>query len=77
MPKPAKTTATKKNAYRIRSAMSQIIFKEFLAQQCGDVMKGTVFCSFNRPLLSSIANLATSAVMKDPKFDVVLKKGSL
>jgi len=69
-----KTTATKKNAYRIRMEMSQAIFKIFLEEQCGEIMRGTVFACFNRPLLNSIANLATSAVMRDPHLDVILKK---
>ncbi len=77
MPKPAKTTATKKNAYRIRTEVSNAIFKEFLECQTGDVMRGTVFACFNRPLLSSIANLATRAVMQDPELNIVLKKRGL
>ena len=74
MPKPAKTTATKRNAYRIRTEVSAAIFKEFRERQCCGVMRGTIFANFNMPLLSSIANLATRAVMQDPKLDIVLKK---
>ena len=69
-----KTTATKKNAYKIRIEMSQAIFKAFIEEQCGEIMRGTVFACFNRPLLSSIANLAASAVMRDPRLNVVLRK---
>lgn len=74
MPKPEKSSLNKKNAYAIRQEISQAVFKEFIVQQCGDTMRGTVFACFNRPLLSSIANLATSAIMKDPRVNVVLKK---
>ena len=70
-----KTTAQKKNAYKIRIRISQAIFKELIIEQGGDVLKGTVLGRFDRPLLSAVANIATTAVMKDPRLNVVLRKG--
>jgi len=75
MPKPEKTTAQKKNAYRIRVRIDQIIFREFLIQQDGEVLTGTAVGSFDRPLLSALSNIATTAIMKDPRLNVVLRKG--
>ena len=69
-----KTTATKKNAYKIQVEVSQAIFKLFLQEQCGEFMRGSVFAMMDRPLLSSIANLATNAIMRDPRVNVVLRK---
>jgi len=69
-----KTTAQKKNAYRIRIRISQAIFKHLIIEQGGEILKGTVLGRFNRPLLSAIANIATTAVMQDPRLNVVLKK---
>jgi len=77
MPQNQGPSAKKRNAYSIRSQVSAAIFKEFREQQCGDALKGTVFASFNMPLLSSIANLATRGLMKDPKLNIVLRKGRL
>jgi len=70
----AKTTAQKKNAYWIRIEISQAIFKELLFQQGGEVLKETVLNRFDRPLLSCLANISTSAVMKDPRLNIVLRK---
>lgn len=70
-----KTTAQKKNAYRIRIRIDQIIFRELLIEQGGEVLKGTVVGSFDRPLLSALAHIATTAIMKDPRLNVVLRKG--
>jgi len=75
MPKPEKTTAQKKNAYRIRVRIDQMIFRELLIEQGGEVLKGTVVGSFDRPLLSALANIATTAIMKDPGLNVILRKG--
>jgi len=69
-----KTTAQKKNAYKIRIRISQVVFRELIIEQGGEVLKGTVVGSFDRPLLSALANIATSAIMKDPRLNVVLRK---
>lgn len=70
-----KTTAQKKNAYKIRIEIDQMIFRELLIEQGGEVLKGTVVGSFDRPLLSALAHIATTAIMKDPRLNVVLRKG--
>jgi len=75
MPKPEKTTAQKKNAYRIRVRIDQMIFRELIIEQGGEVLKGTVVGSFDRPLLSALSNIATTAIMKDPGLNVILRKG--
>lgn len=69
-----KTTADKKNAYRIRTTISQAIFRELLIQQGNDVLKYTAVGRFDRPLLSCIANITTSAIMKESRLNVVLRK---
>ena len=69
-----KTTAQKKNAYKIRIEISQAIFKELIIQQGGEVLKESVIARYDRPLLSAIANIATTAIMQDPRLNVVLKK---
>jgi len=68
-----KTTAQKRNAYKIRIRISQMIFRELIIEQGGDVLKGTVLGRFDRPLLSAIASIATTAIMKDPGLNVVLR----
>lgn len=70
-----KTTAQKKNAYRIRIRISNVIFRELMTEQGGEILKNTAVGRFDRPLLSALANIATSAVMKDPRLNVVLRKG--
>ena len=69
-----KTTAEKKNAYKIRVRIDQMIFRAFLTEQGGDVLKGTIVNDFDRPLLSALAHIATTAVMQDPRLNVVLRK---
>ena len=68
------TTAQKRNAYRIRSRVSQKIFKEFIVAQGDEVLKGTVVGNFDMPLLSALANIATRAIMEDSRLNVVLRK---
>ena len=51
-----------------------MIFRELITEQGGEVLKGTVVGSFDRPLLSALSHIATTAIMKDPRLDVVLKK---
>jgi len=74
MPKPEKTTAQKRNAYRIRVRMDQMIFRELLIEQGGEILKGTKVGDFDRPMLSALAHIATTAVMRDPRLNVVLRK---
>jgi hypothetical protein len=69
-----KTTAQKRNAYWIRVRIDQMIFREFLTEQCGERLRGTAIGNFNRPLLSALAHIATTAIMKDPRLNVVLRK---
>jgi len=71
----AKTTAQKRNAYKIRIAISQAIFKELIIQQGGEVLKESCIARYDRPLLSAIANIATTAIMNEPRLDVVMRKG--
>jgi len=73
MPKE-RATRQKKNAYKIRIEISQAIFKELLFEQGGEVLKESCIARYDRPLLSAIANIATTAIMKDPRLNVVLKK---
>ncbi len=51
-----------------------MIFREFLTEQCGERLRGTAIGNFNRPLLSALAHIATTAIMKDPRLNVVLRK---
>ncbi len=69
------TTAQKRNAYKIRIRISQAVFKELIIEQGGEILKGTAFGRFDRPLLSAVANIATTAIMNDPRLNVVLRKG--
>lgn len=69
-----KTTADKSNAYKIQSRISQSIFREFVEQQVGEQFKNTAVARFDRPMLSSLANVATRAIMNESRLDVVLKK---
>ncbi len=69
------STADKRNAYRIRTEISQVIFNEFLRQQRNGVFKDSTFGLFGQPMLSNVANIATRAIMNDSHLNVVLKKG--
>jgi len=69
-----KTTAQKKNAYKIHNRISQVVFRELIIEQDGVVLKDTVVGSLDRPLLSALSNIVTSAIMKDPYLNVVLRK---
>jgi len=69
-----KTTAQKRNAYKVRIEISQAIFKQLLFEQGGEVLKESVIARYDRPLLSAIANIATTAIMQDPRLNVVLKR---
>ena len=69
-----KTTAQKRNAYKIRIEISQAIFKQLLFEQGGEVLKESVIARYDRPLLSAISNIATTAIMQDPRLNVVLRK---
>ncbi len=71
----AKVTADKKNAYKIRIVISQAVFKQLLVKQGDAILKDTPVGRFDRPLLSCISNIATSAIMNDPRLNVVLRKG--
>ena len=42
--------------------------------QGDEVLKGTVVGSFDMPLLSALANIATRAIMEDSRLNVVLRK---
>lgn len=75
MAKKPRTTADKVNAYKIRVQIDQAIFKKFIISQGDEVLRHTVVGSFDRPLLSALANIATSAIMNEPRLNVVLKKG--
>ena len=70
-----RTTLQKRNAYRIRTQISHTIFRELIIEQGGEILKGTIVGRFDRPLLSCLANIATKAIMKDPRLNVVLRKG--
>lgn len=69
-----RTTAEKRNAYNIRGFVSQAIFREFIVAQGDEVLKGTLVGQFDRPLLSALASIATRAIMKEPRLNVVLRK---
>jgi len=69
-----RTTADKRNAYSIRCFVSQAIFKEFIVAQGDECFKYTKFPLFDRPELSVLAGIATKAIMKDPRLNVVLRK---
>lgn len=68
------TTAQKKNAYPIRWQISQSIFREFIVAQGNEVIKNTAVSRFDRPMLSCLADIATRAIMNEPRLGVVLKK---
>jgi len=70
-----KTTADKSNAYKIRIVISQAIFKQLLVKQGDEILKNTAVGSFDAPMLSCLSFIATSAIMNDPKLNVVLRKG--
>lgn len=70
-----KTTERKRNAYKIHSIMSQAIFKYLIVSQVSERFKNTPVEGFDRPMLSSIANVSARAIMMEPRFDVVLRKG--
>lgn len=69
-----KRTADKTNAYKIRIVISQAIFKQLLVKQGDALLKDTAVGRFDRPLLSCLSNIATSAIMNDPQLNVVLRK---
>ena len=73
MPKP-QSTANKANAYKIRSEITQAIFKQLLVKQGSVILKDTLVGRFDAPLLSCIADIATSAIMNEQKLNIVLKK---
>lgn len=52
-----------------------MIFRELIIEQGGEVLKGTIVGRFDRPMLSTLAHIATTAIMKDPRLNVVLRKG--
>ncbi len=68
------STAEKKNAYKIRTQINQAIFKELIEQQGGDVFKHTAIACADRPMLSSISSMATNAIMRESRLNVVLKR---
>jgi len=70
----AKVTADKANAYKIRVVIDQAIFKQLLVKQGGEILKNTPFGQFDMPLLSYLASIATSAIMNEPRLNVVLRK---
>jgi len=70
-----KTTADKRNAYRIRVAIDQAIFKQLIVKQGDAILKDTPVGRFDQPMLSCLANIATSAIMNEPRLNVVLRKG--
>ena len=69
-----KRTADKSNAYKIRIVISQAIFKQLLVKQGDAILKDTPVGRFDNPMLSTISFIATSAIMNDPKLNVILKK---
>jgi len=69
------TTADKSNAYKIRIVISQVIFKQLIVKQGDEILKDTAVGRFDNPLLSALANIATSAIMNEPRLNVVLRKG--
>ena len=70
----AKVTADKTNAYKIRIEISQAIFKQLLVKQGDAILKDTPVGRFDRPLLSTLSFIATSAIMNEPRLNVVLRK---
>lgn len=70
----AMATKDKKNAYKIRSKISEAIFLELRVSQGDEILRHTAVGRFDMPLLSCLANIATRAIMKEPRLDVVLKK---
>jgi len=74
MPK-AKVTADKANAYKIRVVVSQAIFKQLLVKQGDEILKDTAVGRFDNPMLSCLSNIATSAIMNEPRLNLVLRKG--
>jgi len=69
------STADKRNAYEIRGRISQAIFKEFIVAQGDEVFKNTVVRRFDMPMLSALTGIATRAIMKESRLNVVLRKG--
>jgi len=69
-----KTTAQKANAYKIRIRISQAIFRELITKQGDEVLRDTAVGRFDRPMLSCLSNIATSAIMNEPRLNVVLRK---
>ncbi len=70
----AETTAQKRNAYRIRATVSEAIFGGLRVAQGDEVLKETAVARFGMPLISTLANIATRAIMNEPRLNVVLKK---
>ena len=70
----AKVTADKSNAYKIRIVISQAIYKQLLVKQGDKVLRHTAVGRFDGPMLSCLANIATSAIMNEPRLNVVLRK---
>ena len=69
-----KTTAGKRNAYNIRGAISQAIFREYIFAQGEESYQFTAFAKFDRLSLSALAGIAARAIMKEPRLNVVLRK---
>lgn len=74
--KAERATAQKRNAYKIRTVVSQSIFKQLIVAQCGEELKNTQVGRFDKPMLSCLAGIATKGVMESLGIDVVLKKQS-
>jgi len=70
----AKVTANKSNAYKIRIVISQAIFKQLLVKQGDAILKNTPVGKFDNPMLSCLSFIATSAIMNEPRLNVVLRK---
>lgn len=69
-----KRTADKSNAYKIRIVISQAVFKQLIVKQGDAILKDTAVGRFDKPLLSCLSNIATSAIMNEPRLNVVLRK---
>ena len=69
-----KTTADKSKAYKIRVVIDQAMFKQLIVKQGNEILKDTAVGRFDRPLLSCLSNIATSAIMNEPRLNVVLRK---
>ena len=54
--------------------IDQAIFKQLIVKQGDTILKDTPVGRFDRPMLSCLANIATSAIMNEPRLDVVLRK---